>query len=262
VENQTVNVMSVNNPFTGLKIMVWTCNTSCCNTLVSYLSFWNIDWVDVENVLSVSNMLEEAESSGNPFDAVFLDLEIHDMSTVGIISSIQRYGAKVVTISCSETSDGSQPSQPLLPGVSWVLKQPVGPATLFDCLSMLLPDTPNTIPLDHSSLDELKLIEQNGSPGFFTNMVSLYFKQAPEIISALHKAISAGDMKILQRNAHNFKSISATVGASSLSELCKRLEIIGRNGELSGSGAYIPAIELEYEQARRALEKQIASVLT
>jgi HPt (histidine-containing phosphotransfer) domain-containing protein len=262
VENQTVNVINANNPFTGLKIMLATRNASCCGALVSYFYFWNINWVEVENALAVPNMLEEAASRGNPFDAIFLDMEIPDMNIAAIIGSIQMspqlHRAKVVTISCLESGFGDQPS---LPGVSFTLKQPVEPATLFDCLAILLPAAPNAVSLDQSSLDELKLIEQNGSPGFFAKMISLYFKQAADIISTLRKAMSAGDTKTLQRNAHSFKSISATVGAISLSELCKRLEIIVKNGELSNLRAYIPAIELEYEQARRALEKQLASAL-
>jgi HPt (histidine-containing phosphotransfer) domain-containing protein len=54
--------------------------------------------------------------------------------------------------------------------------------------------------------------------------------------------------------AHTLKSLANNFGATSLAQLSKELENLGRAGTLAGASERIKQAETEYEQVRRALE--------
>jgi PAS domain S-box-containing protein len=92
--------------------------------------------------------------------------------------------------------------------------------------------------------------------------IDLYLETAPELLQAISVAISNADPLALRRNAHSLKSISGTLGAFRLFELCEELEIMGRMGTeankpLSGlDSGLLKQVEAEYQRVETALKME------
>jgi HPt (histidine-containing phosphotransfer) domain-containing protein len=73
----------------------------------------------------------------------------------------------------------------------------------------------------------------------------------------IEEAATKGDGAALRRAAHTFKSTSALMGALGLSELCKELERLGKEGKLEKMEGLLAEVEKEYRRVTGALEKEL-----
>jgi HPt (histidine-containing phosphotransfer) domain-containing protein len=73
-------------------------------------------------------------------------------------------------------------------------------------------------------------------------------------LQSLQDAITQGDAKTLQLEAHALKSSSAIVGANTLSEFCKDLEDSGRNKNLAEAPSKLSKAMTEYQRVEAALQ--------
>ncbi len=89
-------------------------------------------------------------------------------------------------------------------------------------------------------------------PEFLAELVGTYLEDGDAQVRALREA-PAGDHEALVRPAHSLKSSSASVGASSLAELCRSLEADARQGQVAEAGTRIDAIGDAFEAARAEL---------
>ena len=89
-------------------------------------------------------------------------------------------------------------------------------------------------------------------PAFLAELVDTYLEDGDAQIRALREA-PAGDTAALVRPAHSLKSSSASVGATSLAELCRSLETDARAGQVADAGPRIEAINEAFDAARSEL---------
>ncbi len=83
-----------------------------------------------------------------------------------------------------------------------------------------------------------------------------YLEDAPQRLLAIHQAIDNKDAAELYSFAHALKSLSVTIGAMSVAELCKELEAIGNAGNTVGASTLASQIETEYQRVEVALHLQ------
>ena len=88
-------------------------------------------------------------------------------------------------------------------------------------------------------------------------MIQLYFQDAAKLKGEIEEAATKGDGAALRRAAHTFKSTSALMGALGLSELCKELERMGKEGKLENIEGLLAEVEKEYRRVTGALEKEL-----
>ncbi|MCP4043318.1 MAG: response regulator, partial [Gammaproteobacteria bacterium] len=87
----------------------------------------------------------------------------------------------------------------------------------------------------------------------FTEVIAVYMEDTADTINKLSRACESADVKTLERLAHSTKSVSANVGALTLSGMAKELEAQARGGELVGAQMRIDALQAEFERVRREL---------
>ena len=95
---------------------------------------------------------------------------------------------------------------------------------------------PSISPIDKSVLDGVRELEGAGNQGFFERIVTLYLSGAPGLAEEVLAGAEKGDMDSLLRAAHTLKSSSANVGATGLSDLCRKIEGKARAGEPVAAG--------------------------
>ena len=82
-----------------------------------------------------------------------------------------------------------------------------------------------------------------------------YVDDSTARVARLRQAAVAGDVEALTLEAHTLKSSSASLGAQSLSALAKRLEELGRAGDLAALTQDIVLFEQQYGVVKATLEK-------
>jgi len=112
-------------------------------------------------------------------------------------------------------------------------------------------------PLDPAALERLREMGE-GDEGFVASLVETFLDHAPKMLAELRRSMDCGDAESFYRAAHTLKSNAATMGATELLEISRRLEEMGRGGELPESQLLVLA-EQELERAKVALEAVLAA---
>jgi CheY-like chemotaxis protein len=115
-----------------------------------------------------------------------------------------------------------------------------------------------------------KIIEGLREVEALDEAIEIYLETAPELLRAISIALGNADPLALRRSAHSLKSISGTLGAFRLFELCEELEIMGRMGTEANkplpapAGALLEEVEAEYQRVETALkiERQYSETMT
>jgi CheY-like chemotaxis protein len=111
-----------------------------------------------------------------------------------------------------------------------------------------------TSPIDPAVLDGIRSLEGPGGRGLFERVLSLFLTDSPKLVEQIHSAAEKGDAASLRLAAHTLKSSSANVGATGLSDLCRKIEGKARGGEpLDAGDPLLGQLEGVYRSVREAL---------
>jgi two-component system sensor histidine kinase/response regulator len=111
--------------------------------------------------------------------------------------------------------------------------------------------------LDRSALEAIRALQSEAAPDLLAQVVHLYFESAADMLARLRAGLAAGDHEAVRIAAHTLKSSSANVGAGTLAEMCKQLELAARARHLGPGLPDAQALEREYDAVRAALEAEI-----
>jgi len=120
---------------------------------------------------------------------------------------------------------------------------------------------PSISPIDKTVLDGIRELEGAGNPGFFERIVTLYLSGAPGLAAEVLTGAEKGDTDSLLRAAHTLKSSSANVGATGLSDLCRKIEGKSRAGEpVSAGDPLLSKFEGEFRSVQEALKSILEGI--
>lgn len=107
--------------------------------------------------------------------------------------------------------------------------------------------------------DALALLMGLEAPGIFSvsDLIDTYVETTPDYIRKMEAAINVGDGDMVARHAHAFKGCCQSVGAVRVSDVCERLEVLGKEGRLEASFDVLNDIRIASEVATAALREYI-----
>lgn len=111
--------------------------------------------------------------------------------------------------------------------------------------------------LDQDSLERLRAIQRPGRPDIIKKLVEIYLKDAPSLMQSIHDSIDKDDANALWNAAHRLKSSSANLGALSLADTCKALEVLGSEGRANEALKLEEQLKTEYIAVSGALGRLI-----
>ncbi|HRY19155.1 MAG TPA: response regulator [Candidatus Competibacteraceae bacterium] len=111
--------------------------------------------------------------------------------------------------------------------------------------------------LDLAVLENIRKLQQNGSPGLMERLINLYQSNTSTLLEQLRIAADSGEREELRTAAHTLKSSSANVGAIQMQALSKDLEMMARAGAVPDATNYVAAIEQEFARVQVALQEQL-----
>jgi signal transduction histidine kinase/DNA-binding response OmpR family regulator/HPt (histidine-containing phosphotransfer) domain-containing protein len=116
------------------------------------------------------------------------------------------------------------------------------------------PHSPLLTAIDVKVLQSFRNMVGEKADLVLAEMIDCYLEDAPKLISAIAQAVGQGDATQLRHASHTLKSSSATLGAMTLSHLCKKLEVMSRAGNSEYAEDHLPQLEAEYKRVRAALQ--------
>ena len=112
--------------------------------------------------------------------------------------------------------------------------------------------------LDQRVLGELRELQDENDPHFFSQILTLYVNDSPKQMEQLRQGVTAADAVEIARVAHSLKSSSANVGAMVMSVLCAELVAAGRGGKVLQAREIFAKLEPEHGRVQAALAVEIA----
>jgi CheY-like chemotaxis protein/HPt (histidine-containing phosphotransfer) domain-containing protein len=93
-----------------------------------------------------------------------------------------------------------------------------------------------------------------GEKALVVELIDSFLEEAPPLFTQLRNSVEQSDAAGLRMAAHTLKSSSTDFGATTLAELCRELEEMGKNGTLEGAAELVAQAEAEYERVQTGLE--------
>jgi HPt (histidine-containing phosphotransfer) domain-containing protein len=90
---------------------------------------------------------------------------------------------------------------------------------------------------------------------FLVELIDTYITETAALVEQLSQALAGGEAVAFERIAHSIKSSSASLGALSLSQQARELEMMGKANELSGASEKLEQMVANFQQVKRSLEE-------
>ena len=203
--------------------------------------------------------------SSKDYDVVFMDLRMPGMSG---IEATARIGEKllgkraphIIAMTASVFEEDREACRRA--GMRDFVGKPIDLAQIDAVLCRVAEERGASAPLvAREAVATLRQIESLGEPGFFASICRVFLTDTKQRLPRMRDALSRGDAQELAREAHILISASATLGASTMSELCAGVEGAAREGRLDGIGARLDALSAQLVDVERALAREIEAGL-
>jgi two-component system, sensor histidine kinase and response regulator len=107
---------------------------------------------------------------------------------------------------------------------------------------------------DHMVLDEAAALDfVDGDRGLLTELIDMFATQWSTTLASLHTAVVSNDPQAVYQTAHSLKGQVGQFGAKASVEAARGLEMMGRQGELTGAPAALDVLTHELDRLRVAL---------
>ncbi len=107
--------------------------------------------------------------------------------------------------------------------------------------------------IDAETFQSLKQMTDNNAE-IMAEIIDTYLEDAPQRFRAIASAVEQKDAALLCSTAHSLRSLSVTIGAMPLAQLCSQLEAMGRAGTTVSASTLVLQLEKEYQRVEAALQ--------
>ncbi|MGL5082172.1 MAG: response regulator [Microcoleaceae cyanobacterium] len=242
-----------------------------------------------DNGLEVLAALEQ-----QPYDVVLMDMQMPEMDGIETAQQIHRcyqqrqavYYPRPRIIAVTANAMESDRHACLAAGMDDYISKPIRMeqlvAALKKCIpaniqanrdtspgiglqrsdSSILVATPHESCLQASSLNS-QVLQALQEIDALEEAITAYLESAPQLLKQIETAITATDVTLLRDGTHSLKSISGTLGATTLFTYCQKLEVIARIADTPDAlvreevDVLYNQIAIEFAQVRLALQQQL-----
>jgi len=107
--------------------------------------------------------------------------------------------------------------------------------------------------IDLKVLQDLRDMAGEAAASVLAEIIESYLEDARPRLQAITQAVALSDAVAVQKSAHAFRSLSVTVGAIPVAQLCEALETMGRAGTTVGAQKLLEQLQDEYERLEKTL---------
>jgi CheY-like chemotaxis protein len=197
------------------------------------------------------------------FDLVLLDVQMPEMDGFEVTAAIRekekKSGGRIPIIAVTAHAMKGDRERCLEAGMDDYVSKPIEPQQLFDAIERLAPpagveaSAPEEQPAEEILDRDAALARVDGDEELLKDLVVLFLDDCPKLLSEIRVALARCDSTALTRAAHRLKGTVGNFTASAAFEAARRLEMIGRQGDLTGAEKAFAALEEEIERLKLAL---------
>ncbi len=110
--------------------------------------------------------------------------------------------------------------------------------------------------IDHSALERLRDLQQEGEPDILAELVELFIDDVPPWLKTLRRAVKEGDEGSIERVARALKGSCENMGVSRMAGICADLQEIGRSGNLPRAPELLGKLEAEFDHVGPELNQK------
>jgi CheY-like chemotaxis protein len=158
-----------------------------------------------------------------------------------LVEVLERCPAKVLKNSVGDQDETNRRETAVLPPT--LPPQPTEPV-------ILTPEFTNTWPID---MEGVKTSFGADAEELLVELIPMFLEDAEPLLAQLEEAATTQNAETLKRAAHTIKGSSASMGITTLAELAKEVEYMGRDGRMLQAAAKIQELKLHYNQIKAAL---------
>jgi two-component system, sensor histidine kinase and response regulator len=221
--------------------------------------------------------VEALAISPGDFDAVLMDLAMPEMGGFQALEAIRLRerieGGRLPIVALTAHAMAGDRERCLAAGFDGYLAKPVQAARLAEALARVVglgagevddqapgPDDPTAAALPAFDL-AAALKGLDGDEPLLLEILGLFLEDAPRLMAEARRAIEAGDAATLMRTGHILAGSAGHFAAGGVVEAARKLEEIGKAGDLSGAENAARAFAGEFERFRRAAVETIGPSL-
>ncbi|MBI4695869.1 MAG: response regulator [Gammaproteobacteria bacterium] len=218
------------------------------------------------------------DAATDPYDLVLMDCQMPELDGYGATAAIREREARdglrrMPIVALTANAMAGDAEKCLAAGMDDYLAKPFSQAQLSQILARWLPlaatvavqRPKETAPapasraaasgahLDRDALDRVRALQREGAPSILGKIIGIYLSTSPKLVSDIREGIAQSSPDKMSRAAHALKSSSANLGATTLAEICKELEVLGRGGTVDGADVKLDVLEFEFEAVCTAL---------
>jgi CheY-like chemotaxis protein len=204
------------------------------------------------NGLEVLQSLERQQ-----YEAILMDVQMPEMDGLEASRLINRRYARAERpriIAMTANAMQGDREMCLAAGMDDYLTKPIRVEELVAALYKTperRPAAADSTLLDANTFDNLKA---SVGDDFIGELIDTFFEDSPKLIADMKQSLDRSDLDSFRRAAHSLKSNSANFGATTLAGQAKELEMMAREGKMTGARDRVDQLELEYERVKPALQ--------
>ncbi|NEO28476.1 MAG: response regulator [Kamptonema sp. SIO4C4] len=204
-----------------------------------------------------------------PYNLVLMDVQMPEMDGIEATRHIrqQKHWDAVTIIAMTANAMQGDREACLAVGMNDYISKPIRIQTLTETLQRcFMSSTPKSDPqtqetanppvLDTATFDELKMMAGEDAPVLILDLIDSYLEDSPTFLQGIETAIAQEDAAQLKYMAHTLKSSSASLGALTLTDLCLKLEKMGRQETTEGAADILEQVKQEYQRVQAAMDQE------
>jgi CheY-like chemotaxis protein len=199
-----------------------------------------------------------------PFDLVLMDVQMPEMdgfeATAAIRTQEHTTGTHIPIIAMTAHVMQGDRERCLEAGMDAYVAKPIQAMELFEAITHLVSDVtepesePPPEPPGAALFDQATTLRRvDGDQELLQELVGLFGEEYAQMMEAIHSAIRKQDVLRLRQAAHTLKGEVSNFGASGAVEAAQRLEMMGRDGDLTDADAVYTALQHTLEHLLPAL---------
>ncbi len=222
------------------------------------------------DAVMVSNGLEALETVRKEmFDIVLMDVQMPEMDGLEATRSIQQEIPKdrqPIIIAMTAFAMDEDKQRCLDAGMQDYISKPI---LIEDIQHIIMKwsDTPGKKNdgtrffeevelIDPNALSRLTSIAEHTDVGFLTQVMNMFLSQAPLSITDIIESFRAENYTVMWQSAHKLKGTCINMGAKRLGEICRQIEIKGKNMQMNHLKEYVSDLEHVYKLTVDALQEK------
>jgi len=202
----------------------------------------------------------------SPYDLILMDVRMPELdgfeATAQIRERERSTGQHIPIIAMTAHAMKGDRERCLAAGMDAYIAKPVHVHELLTTIESLMPEScgleesrPDGKPLGELLDVQALLARLDGDADLLAEMVELFITDCPARLRAIREAIARGDSRSLESAAHALKGSVGNFLAKEAQQAAWKLEVLGRQADLSRAEEAYQALEAEIQRLNPVLEK-------